>query len=109
MNFDQANGSWYSTANNQDRALFREWLKGHLAMGKVVVTFNKVNGDRRDMTCTLDPSIVPFEQSKDSPIKDLTESRDYEPTNQAVWDVEASAWRSFRWDKITQISFTLGS
>jgi hypothetical protein len=26
----------------------------------------------------------------------------------AVWDTEAQAWRSFRWDSVKQINFSLG-
>lgn len=108
MTYELKDGTWYAQANTADRALFREWLKGHLAMGKVVVSFTKVNGDARDMTCTLDPAVIPFDQNKNTPVKELKESKDHEPSNQAVWDIQANAWRSFRWDKITQISFTLG-
>lgn len=100
------NGTWYQTANEQERKEFREWLAGLLQTEKVTVSFTKVNGEHRDMTCTLKHDLIPEDQLKKSQIKESVE--DKEPTNQPVYDVNANGWRSFRYDSITQIAFTLG-
>jgi hypothetical protein len=100
------NGTWYASANEQERKEFREWLAGLLKNEKVTISFTKVNGDLRDMTCTLKELLIPADQLKKTQVKESTV--DKEPTNQPVYDVNAQGWRSFRYDSITQISFTLG-
>ncbi len=100
------NGTWYASANEQERKEFREWLADLLKNEKVTISFTKVNGDLRDMTCTLKEMLIPAEQLKKTQVKEST--ADKEPTNQPVYDVNAQGWRSFRYDSITQISFTLG-
>lgn len=99
-------GIWYKSANETERKEFREWLAGLLRTEKVTVSFTKVNGEHRDMTCTLNHDHIPEDQLKKSQIKESKE--DKEPTNQPVYDINANGWRSFRFDSVTQISFTLG-
>lgn len=79
----------------------QEQIVQDLKSGTVVVTFNKVNGDKRVMTCTLHESVIPTPVASDSEI-----NRNREPNEQVqvVWDVNADGWRSFRWDKVTETS-----
>lgn len=100
------NGTWYAQADEEGRKQFREWLADLLRHEKVTVSFTKVNGEHRDMTCTLNHDFIPAEQIKKTQIKESIE--DKEPTNQPVYDINAGGWRSFRFDSITQITFTLG-
>ena len=74
----------------------RQKLMDALFKGKVTVTFDKVNGEERVMTCTLKDDLLPesFDSNK---LKDPNEEIS---TNQAVWDITADGWRSFRWDKL---------
>jgi hypothetical protein len=73
----------------------KEYLRERLYSGVVRITFDKVNGDRRIMTCTLQEQYLP----PPSP-----EEKRPEPKNSlAVWDLTANGWRSFRLDKIIAI------
>jgi len=73
----------------------KEYLRARLQAGIVRVTFNKVNGDRRIMTCTLQDKYLPssvFQSARPEPKDSL-----------AVWDLNANGWRSFRLDKVIEI------
>lgn len=61
------------------------------------VVFTKVNGETRVMHCTLNPDLLP-EETESSRTKKENDSV------QAVYDVEAKGWRSFRWDSLTSFS-----
>jgi len=60
------------------------------------VTFEKVNGELREMTATLHPSYLP------QPVvtEDVKPVRKTNPDVCTVWDTEATDWRSFRFDSI---------
>lgn len=73
-------------------------LKDRLHASTVLVSFNKVNGERRDMSCTLDPRIVPKSETKEA-----TRPRTVPTHTLSVYDVNASGWRSFRWDSIIEV------
>ena len=66
------------------------------------VKFKKVNGDLRDMTCTLKEDMIPSATKADpmSQKKIRAISDEVIP----VWDVNAEGWRSFRVDSV--VSFT---
>lgn len=66
----------------------------------VTVVFEKLDGTMRTMRCTLLPSYLP-EQHRIVAAPLLTETS---PEVVAVWDVEASGWRSFRLDSVRSIS-----
>ena len=75
-----------------DTNVIREALQ---ANKKVRVRFNKADGSVRDMYCCLTPDIV-------------GESYEYKggekPANedlQHVWDIEAKAWRAFKYSTLT--------
>jgi hypothetical protein len=77
----------------------REWLKSHLKMGPVYVTFTKKDGTERKMKCTLKEGVVvPHEKTTERVKEENVETL-------AVWDMEKSAWRSFRLDTIKTIEF----
>lgn len=84
--------------SNEDKQAFRLWLKSILHEGPVAVTFKKKDGTERVMNCTLQESVVvPHEKTTDR-IKEQND--DVCP----VWDIDKSAWRSFRYDSIVQVS-----
>ena len=63
------------------------------------VDFTKVNGDTRNMTCTLREDIIPT-PTKSDPItqkKVRSVSEEVIP----VWDVKAEGWRLFRVNSVT--------
>lgn len=75
-----------------------ETLKNLLKTNVMVVTFNKVNGEKRIMNCTLREDVLP-EVTSDS-------TRKKSDNVLSVWDVDRSDWRSFRYDSVT--SFQIG-
>lgn len=81
------------------RSQIRTKMIEELVTGTRVVTFSKVNGDERVMTCTLDNSLIPQDNQK-------SVAKSPKPVNEEVlpvWDVKAQGWRSFRIDNV--ISF----
>ena len=69
-----------------------------LQEGIVVVSFTKVNGDKRVMTCTLQEGVIP-RPAKDDPITQK-KVRAINPEVCSVWDTNAQGWRSFRWENV---------
>ena len=94
-------GNYYSRANEKERQIFRDWLTSALHREEITVDFEKVNGEFRSMTCTLQESYVP-------PTINKTTQKKANPEECVVWDCNQQAWRSFRWDRIKRIAFTLG-
>lgn len=85
--------------------LFKKWLKGHLAYGPTTIVFTKKDGTNREMTCTTNPTLVPVVAviEPDEPKKIRKINEEVMP----VYDLEAKAWKSFRWDSIKQVVFKL--
>ena len=93
------------TLNEVDLKLFKKWLKSHLKFGPVTVTFTKKDGTERIMKCTTNPTYILFKE----PVS--VESKREKKINEdvmPVYDMEAGHWKSFRWDSIKSVSFTLG-
>ena len=64
------------------------------------VTFMKTNGEERVMYCTLNSSLIP-----DSIVTETVKTeRKENPQVQAVYDVKAPGWRSFRWESLLSFS-----
>lgn len=62
----------------------------------LVVTFKKLDGDERVMTCTKNFDAIPKEHHPKT---------DKQPPkgNVTVWDINAKGWRSFKYDRVTRI------
>lgn len=71
-----------------------------LSNGVHTIVFRKVNGDIREMSCTLDRSIVP-PAPKDKASARM--ARPLTPGLVSAWDVNANGWRSFYVDSIIEI------
>jgi hypothetical protein len=80
----------------------REWLKGLLRSEKVRVTFTKKDGTDREMLCTLMSDKIPSEKAPKNTGKSGSDDAI------AVFDLDKTEWRSFRWDSVKKIEFTLG-
>jgi hypothetical protein len=80
---------------------FQQWLKGILHDTDVRVIFTKKDGTEREMLCTLAETKIPEEQ------KPKTDGSNFSNEAQRVFDLEKQEWRSFRWDSIKNISFTI--
>jgi len=81
----------------------KDWLIGLLRSEIVELTFIKKDGSERIMKCTLAEQKIPAENAP----KGVERAKSDEAV--AVFDLENNGWRSFRWDSLTNISFTLGS
>lgn len=66
------------------------------------VIFKKVNGEERDMICTLNPAVVPA-ATKEDPLS-TKKVREVNEETVVVWDVKAEGWRSFRMDGLISFS-----
>jgi hypothetical protein len=76
----------------------KDKLKKALHHGLVEVTFTKVNGDTRIMTCTLKEDLFPQQIDIEEHIE--KKSKKANPDVLAVYDIKAEGWRSFRWDNL---------
>ena len=101
------------TLNEKELTVFKKWLKSNLRMGPVTITFTKKDGTERVMECTTSPTLIPeepvHETNTDNPI-DFPVLKKEKKVNEdvmSVYDLKAAGWRSFRWDGIKQVEFTL--
>jgi hypothetical protein len=84
-----------------DSVLARDQIVELLQKSVVEVTFTKLNGDRRVMTCTLMPDRLPPAKAED-PLS-LKKIREINEAVISVWDVNAAGWRSFRLDRVESV------
>ena len=73
--------------------LTRNEMKEMLQTSQCRVIFTKLNGEERNMVCTLREDIIP------SATKDPITQKKVRDLNEevlAVWDTKAEGWRSFR-------------
>lgn len=93
-----------TTLSEKDVKIFKKWLKGHLAYGPTTIVFTKKDGTERTMTCTTKPELVPVES-----IVEGVEKKEKKVNEEVipVYDLDAKGWRSFRWDSVKQVRFTL--
>lgn len=74
----------------------KDVLEQDLKNGIFVITFKKLDGDERKMTCTKRTDLIP----KDKLPK--TEGKVHDKTV-TVWDTNALDWRSFRYERIISV------
>jgi len=75
----------------------QEELNAQLRKELLEVTFLKLDGDKRIMTCTKSFDIIPKENHPKT---------DSEPVKEGlitVWDTNANGWRSFRYDRVQEV------
>lgn len=80
------------------------WLKSMLQMGPATITFTKVDGTERVMSCTLEPAQLPPVVIKEDakPRKETTSTKALR-----VFDLEKKEWRSFTLKNIKKIEIDL--
>ena len=100
MNSDALN-TVFTEMDEKDQKKFRKWLRGVLRMHETTITFTKKDGTERKMRCTLNEESIPSEKSPKKAGKAQSEDAI------AVFDVEKSDWRSFRFDSVKKIEFSL--
>lgn len=74
----------------------KDVLEHNLLNEIFIITFKKLDGDERKMTCTKRTDLIP----KDKLPK--TEHKVHDKTI-TVWDINALDWRSFRYDRIITV------
>jgi len=74
----------------------QEELLEQLKKDTLVVTFNKLDGDERIMTCTKSFDIIPKEAQPKT-------DKATKEGNVTVWDTTAKGWRSFKYDRVTKV------
>ena len=114
-------GTMYQEADEEGRKLLRSWVKQLLGNSIITVQFVKADGTVRDMRCTLSgahippapPRPVPTEIEGSSTVnvdgrltlKETKSRKAYTgPETQRVYDLDAGAWRSFRYDRLQKIT-----
>ena len=111
-------GTAYQESDETGRHIFRDWVRGLLDVSEITVTFVKADGTVRDMRCTLDrdriPPQPPRELNKAPPAGTVREDREIaalvkpeESHTQKVFDLDAGAWRSFRYDRLKKVTATM--
>lgn len=66
------------------------------------VIFTKVNGEERDMLCTLQADVIPSLKEAD-PLKEKV-GRAMSEHTVVAWDINKEAWRSFRVENVLSFS-----
>lgn len=87
------------SGDSKDAKEGRKWLTGLLKDSIVEIIFTKKDGTERVMKCTLQKEYLPEAAGSE---KERSEEV------LAVFDVEKDGWRSFRWDSIKQVNFSIG-
>lgn len=85
-----------------DLLIDKKFIVDALREDVIVVTFTKVNGDKRVMKCTLHEDYLPQ--------VDGTTQKSGRPENPNVvsaWDIEKKDWRSFKIDSITHLDLSV--
>ena len=114
-------GTMYQEADETGRKYFRDWVRSFLEVSETTVTFVKADGTVRDMRCTLDRDRIPPQPpkpekpAKESPVDGIVrENREIaaltepeENHTQKVFDLDAGAWRSFRYDRLKKVTATM--
>ena len=111
-------GTMYQEADETGRHIFRDWIRNLLSVTEITVTFVKADGTVRDMRCTLDIDRIPPQPpraekpAKEAPVDGIVrESKEVtkpeESHTQKVFDLDAGAWRSFRYDRLKKINATI--
>ena len=90
----------------EDLSTVKVSVKETLRVGPAIVTFTKKDGSERVMKCTLDPSLLPevirVEKLDEAGVV-IEKTRKINDDVQNVYDLEHAAWKSFRWDSITNV------
>lgn len=120
MNFDETAmwerlqgkpGNYYMESAEPEREEFRKWTKSLLLERKIIIEFVKADGTVRAMICTLNEQFgakyAVNESAESAAVEGVTKPVKVNNDVQKVWDCEASAWRSFRWDRLKRMQFSL--
>lgn len=88
----------------------KQWLLGVLhddIIKDLRITFTKKDGTEREMQCTLVEASIPTDKRPKSGVEETTNSQ-IGGSAVRVFDTAINEWRSFRWDSIKRVEFSLG-
>ena len=85
----------------------RTFVKDVLREKVVSVTFTKKDGTERVMKCTLQKDLIPVKVVSESANTANTTARTVNDDVVPVYDIDAQGWRSFRWDSVKSIEWSL--
>jgi len=88
------------SGDSEDAEIGRKWLIELLENQSVEIIFTKKDGTERTMKCTLMEKYLPETVGSGKAKNDEV---------LAVYDLEKEGWRSFRWDSIKEVHFSLES
>ncbi len=110
-----APGTQYQEADDANKAIIRDWVRGLLQLQPITVTFVKADNTVRDMRCTLNWDFIPADKlpkgpvtgSVDGLVRESKSRRDPDPHSLRVFDLELQEWRSFRFERLQKITAEL--
>lgn len=85
--------NWTELTADQRNTWLRQALENDLS-----VTFTKVDGEERTMSCTLRTDALPVQEVNES-----RKTRLYKPETLSVWCLDKNQWRSFRVMNVTSV------
>ena len=94
------------TPEDKQSVEFREWLRSHLRVGPLTVTFTKADGTERVMKCTTNFEYIPEEFHPKGGEVEVKEKEDIDLVK--CFDIESNGWRSFKPTTLTNVEFNLG-
>jgi len=103
--------NYYCLADEAERESLRTWVKDLLHSQAVMVEFVKADGSIRVMKCTLsDLYGAKYTQTPivENAAAEAVATKKVNTDTCPVWDIDAGAWRSFRWDRLKRIDYKLG-
>jgi hypothetical protein len=93
---------YYAQATPKEQKKFQKFLKGILKNETATLTFQKKDGTMRVMKCSLREDHMPSYEKKTERVRATNEE------TLSVVDLEKNEWRSFRYDSIRRIEFSIG-
>jgi len=117
MNFEEtamwqqlSNGdaNYYTRAAEAEREQFRTFVRGLLLTDQVTIEFEKADGTVRAMVCTLNETKGAKYVVNENKADTATSKKKPNLDVCVVWDCTQNAWRSFRWDRLKRIEFSIG-
>jgi hypothetical protein len=114
-------GTQYQEATDTERKIIRDWIRLLLQKTAARIDFVKSDGTVRQMRCTLDHDQIPVSTAKPIPVPAATTyptpvnvaeaiAESAKPRKQPsdetlrVYDLDKQEWRSFRFDRLQNIT-----
>ncbi len=100
-------GNYYVESTEPERKEFRQYIRDVLQEGIVQIEFRKADESIRVMNCTLSETHgAKYMVKENTTVETLPAKINNDVCK--IWDIDQSAWRSFRWDRLKSFTFTIG-